>query len=535
MFRASKALGQRFASTNVPVKTARPFRNFLWKLGAATTVFYVGGVALSTYNYQFAELFTDNVPLAEELVQLVESYNDGTLNAPQLSLDEIRKKFGSITRKVQSVPHLGSTSSTVTESQSIASGSGSTAAAATTGTDSNSVVLSSVPPVGSVLLRLPHLKLDDDSNSFNNKSFVESFNKQVDSLNEKEFILPENAVESFLESYHGLSSQLNELNRDLADQLNSQLGQLSAELKQSVESDKVKEIESNKLQLMQQFEKDLSNLKVEFEQKFDSQLQSSLKANEQAMLAKHKNELAMLSIKQVQEFNKIISDKIENERNGRLKNLDELNGSVKTVSDSLAALEETLLRSECVNQLTNLVSSIKFKLNLDNTPSLDISKDLQKLTTLVNILPGKPNKCDAKEPQLIDVVVNELNSLTSVKENKQILSNEQLLNRWGLLQDKIREASLLPPNAGFLGHVSAKFFSLFLFNKSGISNENDIDSVISRVTENIKLNRLDKAVEDVVQLQGWSRLEADDWLQAARSKLELETLVDVVDHEIKTL
>lgn len=264
MFRASKALGQRFASTNVPVKTARPFRNFLWKLGAATTVFYVGGVALSTYNYQFAELFTDNVPLAEELVQLVESYNDGTLNAPQLSLDEIRKKFGSITRKVQSVPHLGSTSSTVTESQSIASGSGSTAAAATTGTDSNSVVLSSVPPVGSVLLRLPHLKLDDDSNSFNNKSFVESFNKQVDSLNEKEFILPENAVESFLESYHGLSSQLNELNRDLADQLNSQLGQLSAELKQSVESDKVKEIESNKLQLMQQFEKDLSNLKVEF-------------------------------------------------------------------------------------------------------------------------------------------------------------------------------------------------------------------------------------------------------------------------------
>lgn len=253
------------------------------------------------------------------------------------------------------------------------------------------------------------------------------------------------------------------------------------------------------------------------------------------MLAKHKNELAMLSIKQVQEFNKIISNKIENERNGRLKNLDELNGSVKTVSDSLAALEETLLRSECVNQLTNLVSSIKFKLNLDNTPSLDISKDLQKLTTLVNILPGKPNKCDAKEPQLIDVVVNELNSLTSAKENKQILSNEQLLNRWGLLQDKIREASLLPPNAGFLGHVSAKFFSLFLFNKSGISNENDIDSVISRVTENIKLNRLDKAVEDVVQLQGWSRLEADDWLQAARSKLELETLVDVVDHEIKTL
>lgn len=519
-------------------------------------MFYAGGVALSTYNYQFAELFTDNVPLAEELVQLVESYNDGTLNAPQLSLNEIREKFGSITRKVQTVPHLGSTS-TVTEPQSVAaaaaaaaataSGSGSgygsssgaaasKAAPVSTATEISPAAVPSLDLPETVALKLPHLKLDADADTHITSSFVDSFNKQVDLLNEKSFLLPEATQQAFLQSYTALSGQLNKLNTQLIDQLDSQLHTLSAELKRSVESEKVKEIESNKLQLMQQFEKDVSNLKVEFEKKFDNQLKASLQANEQAMLAKHKNQLAMLSIKQVQEFNKIISDKIENERNGRLKNLSELNDSVKTVSDSLASLEETLLRSECVNQLTALVSSIRFKLNLDNAPSLDISKDLQKLNTLVNILPGKPNKCDCKDPQLIDVVVNELNSLASAKgTNRQVLSNEQLLNRWGLLQDKVREASLLPPNAGFLGHVSAKFFSLFLFSKSGISNDNDIDSVISRVTENIKLNRLDKAVEDVVQLQGWSRLEADDWLQAARSKLELETLVDVIDHEIKTL
>ncbi|KAL2708605.1 MICOS complex subunit MIC60 [Kluyveromyces marxianus] len=530
MLRASRIVGRRLASTSAPVKTAHPIRNFFLKLTAATTAFYAGGVALSVYNYQFAELFTDNVPLAEELVQLVESYNDGTLNAPQLSLEEIRQKFGSFARRVENVRHEGSspvaavTPTPVTSSVAVPE-------------PAVAVVDPSIPPVDSVLLKLPHLKLDEESVSPKNKEFVESFNRQVDLLNESHLVLPENAVELFLNSYKNLSVELNKLNKDLTEQLNAQLSTLSSELKQSVEADKAKEIENNRAQLVQQFEKDLSNLKVEFEQKFDSQLQASLKANEQALLAKHKNELAMLSIKQVQEFNKIISDKIENERNGRLKNLDELNDSVKNVSDSLESIEQTILKSECINQLTTLVSSIRFKLNLDNTPSLDLSKDLQRLKLLVNILPGKPNKCECKEPQLIDVVVKELDTLISGKseQERQVLSNEQLLNRWNLLQEKVREASLLPPNAGFLGHISAKFFSLFLFNKSGISNDNDIDSVISRVSENIKLNRLDKAVEEVVQLQGWSRLEAESWLQAARSKLELETLVDVIDHELKTL
>lgn len=512
--------GKRFLSSNVVVKKTHPVRNFFLKLTLATTVFYAGGVALSNYNYQFAELFTDNVPLAEELVQFVESYNDGTLNTPQLSLEDIRSKFGSLTRKVQSIPHMGSTSEPVREPE---------ACIAKLSEKGEPLLNEHVP---TVLLTLPLLKVQSSDALVAN--LIESFNKEIQSVNDKHVMLPEQSVDLITENYLFLSKQLTQLSKDLSKDLNDQLSKLSSDLKENIEAEKRQEIENNRLALLKQFEKDLSNAKVEFEQRYESQLQSSLKANEQALLAKHKNELAMLSIKQVQEFNKIISDKVENERNGKLKNLNDLNDSIAKVSDSLSVLESTLIKSECINQLTKLVSSIRFKLNLDQSPSLDLSKDVNQLKTLVDIIPDKPKQCCSKEPQLIDVVLSELTTISS-KPSSKILSNEQLFNRWNLLQDKIREASLLPPNAGFLGHVSAKFFSLFLFNKTGISPDNDIDSVISRVSENIRMNKLDKAVEDVVQLQGWSRLEAEDWLQAARTKLEFETLVDVIDHEIKTL
>lgn len=521
MLRSQVSLaGKRLLSSNsAPVKKSRPVRNFFLKVAFATTVFYAGGVALSNYNYQFAELFTDNVPFAEELVQFVESVNDGTLRTPHLSLEEIRSKFGSLSRKVESIPNIGSISSKITEGSSV-------------GASSAGLETASQEKLPLMTLNLPLLSVESDNVLV--KSSIDAFNEQIESLNNQGLQLPEKSIQLLQESYAVLGSQMKQLSENFSANIDRALKKLSKELEKAVESEKRQELEAAKLQLLQQFEKDLNNAKVEFEQKFDSQLQYSLKANEQALLAKHKNELAMLSIKQVQEFNKIISDKVENERNGKLKNLEDLNESVGKISESLSKVESTLMKAECINQLTRLVSSIKFKLNLDQTPSVDLKKDLNRLQTLVEILPGKPNKCSSNGPQLIDVVLSELTTLLS-KQNSQILSNEQLYNRWFLLQDKIRETSLLPPNAGFLGHISAKFFSSLLFSKSGVSPENDIDSIIARVSENIRINKLDKAVEEVVQLQGWSRLEADDWLKAARAKLEFATLIDVVDHEIKTL
>ncbi|CEP64171.1 Mic60p LALA0_S10e04038g [Lachancea lanzarotensis] len=500
-----------------PAQKSNWLGRFVLRAGLAVTAFYVGGVALSVSNDQFGELFCDNVPLAEALVETYESYRDESYQASRMSLDDLKQKFGELGTKTDLIPARGA-DSTLTSNA---------VAALPTSTEVK------VEDESFVKLRLPLLAVNNTSNP-KFEELTNGVNVQINSINEQSLILPEPTYNAVTDAYSKLNSALQELERDFQTDLSGGLAKRYGEVSEELRSKYELRLKTREVELTQQFLNEFNVFKAQLETRSSEELSTALRANEQALLAKQANEVALLSIKQVEEFNKILSEKLDKERQGRLAKLEDLDNSVRGLTDAIDQADSLVMRSEAVSQLTLLITLLKGKLQSGSEQSLKLDTELQRLKTLWDILPGKPAKCckSKNPPQLLDVVIPQLETLIS---KQQILSNEQLVNRWNLLQKDLEAASLLPPNAGILGHAAAKFFSFFLFQKTGVSPENDIDSILARVGSNLTLSKLDEAVEEVVALKGWPRVLCDEWIQDARRKLEIETLVDVLDCEVRTL
>ncbi|SCV02645.1 LAME_0H03708g1_1 [Lachancea meyersii CBS 8951] len=499
-----------------PLKRSHPLRSFVIRATLAITGFYAGGVALSVYNDQFGELFCDNVPLAESLVELYESYRDESFQASRMSLDDLKNKFGELGTKTDLIPARGADSVVTTQE----------VAALPTSQEK------SVAEEVLVKLRLPLVEIDNKSNP-RFQQLLQSVNDDIQKINEQSLVLPEDTYNAVGDAYSKLNSALQTLERsfqrDLSESLATQYGEASEELRNQYEL----RLKTREVELTEQFLQEFNAFKAQLEMRSSEELSTALRANEQALLAKQSNEVALLSIKQVEEFNKILAEKLDKERQGRLSKLEELDTSVRGLTEAIDQVDSLVMRSEVVSQLALLTSLLKNKLQTGSDHSVKLDSELARLKTLWDILPGKPSKCcKSKQVQLLDVVIPQLDTLTS---KQQILSNEQLHNRWELLQKDLQTSSLLPPNAGILGHATAKFFSLFLFQKNGVSTDNDIDSVLARVSLNLTLSKLDQAVEEVVALKGWPRVLCEEWVQDARRKLEIETLVDVLDCEVRSL
>ncbi|EGA78022.1 YKR016W-like protein [Saccharomyces cerevisiae Vin13] len=127
-------------------------------------------------------------------------------------------------------------------------------------------------------------------------------------------------------------SQLNEtLKEALSNYMIQRTSEVITELNTQYENSKrefEKNLQKNLLQEVDEFKENLTKQK-------DKELEEKLKANEELLQAKHANEVGLLSITQVKEFNKIIKDKIEKERNGRLAHLEEINSEVNDLSKSI--------------------------------------------------------------------------------------------------------------------------------------------------------------------------------------------------------
>ncbi|SCV04219.1 LAMI_0H14356g1_1 [Lachancea mirantina] len=497
-----------------PASKSHPVRKFVSRVVLATTAFYAGGVALSLYNDQFEELFTESVPGAERLIEWSELLKNGSFRASQVSLDELKQKFGAFTTKVDRIPNHGAdpTVTTLHEAQ--------TAAPQPT---------EPVEEVAMVKLTLHPIpgRFEPTSKAH---ELVSSVNELVDNVNGQSILVSEDAYDAVQKTYIQLGDAVQVLAGDfdkaLAEALAVKYGQATEDLQASYET----RFKERELDLTGDFLQQFNSFKKQLEEHSSEELKAALKANEQALLAKQANEVAFLSIKQVEEFNKILSEKLDKERQGRLAHLEDLDKDVNSLGDVIDAVDRFVVRDEVITQLTLVLAQIQNTLQSKDLRSVQIQNEIERLKTLTDTLPKK--NCCSQTPRLLDVLVNELSELT---ENRNLLSREQIYNRWILLQKDIATATLLPPNAGILGHISAKFFSLFLFNKSGSPVNNDVDSVIARVTEDLRLAKLDKAVEEVVALQGWPRVLSEQWLQDARTKLEVEILVEALDCTVRTL
>ncbi|GMG40068.1 unnamed protein product [Ambrosiozyma monospora] len=513
-FQASKAQFRRQATAAAPkakpAKKTHPFRKFLFKLGFYTTIAYAGATAVALKVDSFQDAFVDYVPLAEQALDLgtyISNHREQIFNPENYnfqSINDVKDKLLAM-EKTASIPNSGAQSSKVDSSKIQAS---------------EPVKSTSTEPAK---LQIPLLTLDSDNAEI--QSTVKSINEFISSINSSKTSADAGKlVDSVSNTVSDLSKKYSELASSKKADLEKFINDKSAELALQYDEKKVK--------LTEEFTNNLAAAKAEIEKKHNEILKNDLQATKEAILAEAQNVVLKSKNDTIDEFNAVVAEKVENERNGKLKNLSAAISRVEELEKFEIELSKTAATYSNYKAIKISVNKIQ-QILASNEPSADRGTILSKeLANLKNLTAPLKN-------ELIDSAVSNLPSQEALLRTGGVLTQSQLISRWELLLLELRSVSLLPPNAGLLGHVSSIFFSKFLFSKSGAPVKtdnnltgNDVESVIARVNDYLVKNELDSAVEEVSGLKGWARKLADDWLLESRKKLELQFLVDVIDTEL---
>lgn len=268
--------------------------------------------------------------------------------------------------------------------------------------------------------------------------------------------------------------------------------------------------------------------KAALEAKLAAQLAHEVQATKDTISQAAVNAVTMVRINQTKEFEKLVTDKIDAERNGRLAHLEQVDERLALLEEFAQGLGGQIEANHRHSQLRRAIVSLRTLLfDYPQTAQPQLLKPaVNELIALLNEL---------SDPLLEEALKN-LIPLVGKESTHSIVSVSQLLARWQQLAPELRSASLLPPNAGLLGHLLSLLFSKLLMPVKGSHPEaRDIELVIGRVEDSLTRGDLDDAVEEVANLKGWPRKLANDWVVEGRKRLEVEFLVNLIDTEARVL
>ncbi|GME87978.1 hypothetical protein B5S28_g771 [[Candida] boidinii] len=514
-----------------PKKKTHRFRKFLFKVGLLTITFYGAGAYISTKNDTIQDLFVENVPYGENALDALEYYlrnqDSFTINNAQNkvndSINSLKGKLG--LDSTVSIPKSGVTSEKFEASKPVV------VAAPTTPVKKSSPIETVKSTAQSVkeqiAVALPTLTTTGDS----------SVDKVVDALNE--YISSASKKLSSADT-EKLKATVTENFKSLAEKyklLSSSKKEAFEVLIKEKEEEISKQYNDKKIELTTDFLDKLTSAKLQLEQKFSSQLAKEVETTTVKIMKEAENIIEQTKLNVIDEFSKVVTERIENESNGKLKGLEALAARV----DQIEKIEQELFQNangyisykKIEKSIANLNKLLESNITSENAGE-ELVKRIDELKTLVAPLNN----------EVINSALDALPSNSTLYQTGGILTQSQLISRWELLSPKLRSVSLLPPNAGLLGHFSSLVFSKLLMSKQGAPIKqaeddqligNDVESVIARVHNYLLRNELDNAVEEVSSLKGSARSLASDWVAEGRKKLEVQFLVDVISTEAKVI
>lgn len=497
--RSTQVLRRRLATSTTPAQLPRRTRHLVRKVlfgvTAAATVVYSSSVALSQYDRRYREVLEHNVPLVKNLNYLYQTYRENPREYSQIYKEDLKAYL------------IG-----VLSGERISN--------------------------GEPRKRLEFKAITVQNSESEMHEVLQLLNRLILRLNDQKLILPESQEHDVVQLYQKLATTLKALDEEYAQVVSKGVIQRSSDVIDALTDEYVKSFKTKEETLQAQYQKEFANFKSHIEKEMQANLDNKVKANEEAMMAKHANEMALLSVTQVKQFNKIIREAVDSERNGRLANLSKLDDKIALFNESLDKTSKILLKNESIKQLTTTIEDLRHKLASNEFTSFKIDSEIAKLKHLIEFVDPKPKPCCVKDNKsngqssILHLSLDFLEGLSG----STILSNDQVFNRWCLLEQDFKTASLLPSNPGLFSHMVSRLFSKLLITKKGDSPRAiDLDSIYARVEYNLRLGNLSEAVEQVVALRGWPHAICDDWIKDARKKLEIMTLVDLLDAEIKTL
>jgi mitofilin len=455
------------------------------KVVLGSSVLYTGGVALSLQNQAFNEIFTDNVPFAEEAVDFVDSLTNSSNR--DHNIENFKKKFGEL-EKTLSIPKSGIFSSTI---ESVKEKEERLA-------EKIKETVKSVKPT----YNLPTIDLKTQDTDL--QRAIDEFNSLAEKINAGE--LNDSA------NFAAISEIFSLLDANVTSLKDTATKEFQTRVEEAVSA--------HKNQLLGQFIMEFNTKVSQIEKQHQVQLQKEIEANKAALDKYYENQAKLVGINAKKEITNLVAKTLEEEREGKYAQFDQLDKSLQRLQTLVIKLDDHLDNADLKVKIQFQLNKIRSKLSGEKAQ--DLSQEVSQLKQIAS---------EAKN----DVIVSAIDAIDTTAIQQGLLTPAQLITRFNLLAPELRTAALLPPNAGVLGHLGAKLFSLLLISKQGNVEGKDIESIIARVQNNLIENRLDDAVEEVANLKGWSRSLADDWLVESRKRLEVEFLMNLIDLECRTL
>ncbi|KAI9033645.1 mitochondrial inner membrane protein-domain-containing protein [Phycomyces nitens] len=220
-----------------------------------------------------------------------------------------------------------------------------------------------------------------------------------------------------------------------------------------------------------------------------------------------------------------VKKQVEEERGGRLSNVDEVVARQGSLERMACTNAEYLDDSRKAHQLLVAIESLKQVAYAGNKQTfLDELKALEALSASSSPF---ANVAEKQNEALVHVVVS---SISKTVAEDGIDSLAQLVDRFEIVSREVREASLIPEEgSSMMSHVLSIILSKFLFRKEGLVEGDDIEARLARAKYYLDYaHDLESAAREVNQLSGWPKTLATDWLNAARRHLEVKQALEVM-------
>ena len=256
---------------------------------------------------------------------------------------------------------------------------------------------------------------------------------------------------------------------------------------------------------------ELDSEKQKLVQHYEEQLKAENARAKDLLEEKSKNQLLEQALALKRQFESGIKDRVEAERNGRLGKLSELSTSSQQL-EKLTAEWNGLLEANLKTQhLQVAVEAVRSGLERAERPRPFI----RELAAL-------------KELAADDAAVNSaIASIHPSAYQRGVPSSAQLIDRFRRVAEEVRKAALLPDNAGLASHAASFALSKVMFKKQGVSDSDDVESVLTRTETLLEEGKLDQAAREINALNGWAKTLSKDWLSDVRKVLEVRQALDV--------
>ena len=212
-----------------------------------------------------------------------------------------------------------------------------------------------------------------------------------------------------------------------------------------------------------------------------------------------------------------IKIRVEQERGGRLAKLEELAGNLKKLEritlDNSAYLDQNIGTHALWSAIRALTHN-----TVEAHERIPFRDELRILRHLSIV----------KEDPVIATALETLDSSTIPDTGVEPFAD---LSTWftTTVAPKVASVALVPDqDAGLLSYLASDFFSSFRFKRSGLVEGDDILSVLARAEHHLNEKDLDSATRELNQLKGAAKVLLQDWLKAARERLEVQQALDVV-------